>query len=105
VIKFDADWRRLEAWVFPAGLVERFASYSSSGGAFGPDGRLYVTGHDATELYVLEFPEAGSVLRWVETIPISAEGQAFAWDPSERGVLWTILKRTREVIVGRVTPK
>lgn len=103
VIKFDPEWRRLAAWVFPSDLVQRFNRYSCSGGAFGPDGRLYVTGHDATELYALEFPAAGSVLRWVETIPIPAEGQAFAWDPSERGVLWTILKRTREVIVGRVS--
>jgi hypothetical protein len=103
LIKFDAEWRRITAWVFPADLVKRFDRYSCSGGAFGPDGRIYVTGHDATELYVLEFPIAGSTLRWMETIPISAEGQAFAWDPSERGILWTILKRTREVIVGRVT--
>ena len=78
VIKFDAEWRRMGAWVLPAELVERFGGYSSSGGAFGPDGRLYITGHDATELYALEFPEAGSALRWVETIPISAEGQAFS---------------------------
>lgn len=102
VVTLDANWRQIAGWVFPADLVERFAGYSSSGGAFGPDGKLYVTGHDAAELYVLEFPAAGSTLRWIETIPISAEGQAFAWDPSERGVLWTILKRTREVIVGRV---
>ena len=103
VVKFDDEWRRLAAWVFPPALVERFDRFSCSGGAFGPEGRLYVMGHDATELYVLEFPTAGSTLRWIETIPVSAEGQAFAWDPSERGVLWTILKRTREVIVGRIS--
>jgi hypothetical protein len=102
VVRFDASWRRLEGWVFPPALTERFNGYGSSGAAFGRDGRLYVTGHDATELYVLEFPSAGSTLRWTETIPVSAEGQAFAWDPSEAGVLWTILKRTREVIVGRL---
>ena len=102
LIKFDGDWRRFSAWVFPPDLLQRFDRYSCSGGAFGPDGRIYVTGHDATELYALELPAAGSTLRWVETIPISAEGQAFGWDPAERGVLWTILKRTREVIVGRV---
>jgi hypothetical protein len=105
VIKFDDQWRPSAAWTFPSELTTRFAGYSSSGGAFGPDGKLYVSGHDATELYALEFPTAGSVLKWVETIPISAEGQAFCWDPSSRGVLWTILKQTREVIEGTVKLK
>ena len=105
VIKFDDQWRRVAAWVFPADLVkQKFGAYSSSGGAFGPDGRLYITGHDAPSLFVLEFPEGGSVLRWVDTIEIPAEGQAFAWDPAEPWTLWSILKRTREVIVGRVDP-
>jgi hypothetical protein len=53
-------------------------------------------------LYVLEFPAAGSVMRWIATVPIPAEGQAFGWDPDEPEMLYTILKRTREVIVGRV---
>jgi hypothetical protein len=42
-------------------------------------------------------------MRWIATVPIPAEGQAFGWDPDEPEVLYTILKRTREVIVGRVT--
>lgn len=104
VIKFDDAWRRLEAWVFPAELIEKFDNYACSGGAFGPDGRIYGTGHDNKELYVLEFPEAGSVLKWVDTIEIPAEGQAFGWDPSDPWVLWSILKANREVIVGRVDP-
>ncbi len=69
----------------------------------GPDGYLYVTGHDNTEFYVLEFPEAGSVMRWIATVPIPSEGQAFGRDPEEPGLFYSILKRTREVIVGRVT--
>lgn len=104
VVKFDDQWRRQAAWIFPAELVEKFHDYSCSGGAFGPDGRLYVTGHDNPELYVLEIPAAGSVLEWVDTISIPAEGQAFAWDPTEPWVLWSLLKRTREVIVGKIDP-
>ncbi len=103
VVKFDDQWRREAAWVFPAEVVEKFHDYSCSGGAFGPDGRLYITGHDNPELYVLAFPDAGSTFVRVDTISIPAEGQAFAWDPTDPWVMWSILKRTHEVIVGRVT--
>lgn len=104
LVKFDDQWRRQGAWVFPSDLVAKFKDYSCSGGAFGADGRLYVTGHDNPELYVLEIPPAASVLEWVDTISIPAEGQAFAWDPADRWVLWSVLKRSREVIVGRIDP-
>jgi len=105
IVAMDDAWRRTAAWALPPALIERFGGrgYSASGGAFGPGGYLYVTGHDNPELYVLEFPEAGSVMRWIATVPIPAEGQAFGWDPKQSDVLYTILKRTREVIVGRVT--
>ena len=82
--------------------VKRFASNSSSGGAFGPGGQLFVTGHDARELYVLDLPESGEELLWRATIPISATGQAFAWDRSEAGVLYSIERGTQEVIVSRI---
>lgn len=52
-VKFDDQWRRLEAWSFPTSVTRRFSPMSSSGGAWGPDGLLYVTGHDHPELYVL----------------------------------------------------
>ena len=51
----------------------------------------------------MEFPQAGSVMKWIATIPFPSEGQAFCWDPHEAGVLYSVLKRTKEVIVGRVT--
>lgn len=102
VVKFDAEWMPLATWSFPAALIARFAGNSSSGGAFGPGGRLFVTGHDARELYVLDLPANGSVLSWSTTVPISAAGQAFAWDPSAAGVLYSIERKTREVIVSRI---
>lgn len=104
IIKFDDEWRRMEAWVFPDGVIEQFGLYSCSGGAFGADGRIYVTGHDEPKLFVMEIPEAGSILKWVDTIPIPAEGQAFDWDPTDPWVLWSVLKKNREVIVGRIDP-
>ena len=102
VMKFDANWKPLASWTFPPALIARFAGNSSSGGGFGPDGRLFVTGHDAKELYVLDLPGRGGELVWRGTIAISAAGQAFAWDHSEPGVLYSIQRRTKEVIVSRI---
>jgi hypothetical protein len=105
IIAFDDEWRRTGGWALPPDLIARFGGrgYSASGGAFGPGGHLYLTGHDNTELYVVTFPQAGSVMKWIATIPIPSEGQAFCWDPQNPGVLYSILKKTKEVIVGRVT--
>jgi hypothetical protein len=100
---FDAQWQRLEGWTFPTDLIQRFAGSSASGGGFGPGGALFVTGHDAKQLYVLELPETGSVLKWTATIPISAEGQAFCWDPLQTNVFYSISRRSHEVIVSRIT--
>lgn len=104
IVEFDDDWRETGGWTLPAELVARLGAdgYSTSGGAVGPGGLLYVTGHDAPELYVLSFPSAGSSLRWIATLPIPAEGQAFGWDPLEPSVAHFILKRTREVITARM---
>lgn len=105
IIAMDDEWRRTAGWALPADLIARFGGrgYSASGGAFGPGGFLYLTGHDNTELYVMQFPVAGSVLKWVATVPFPSEGQAFCWDNDEPGVLYSIVKKTKEVIVGRVT--
>lgn len=105
VVRFDQEWRRLESWVFPQVMIEEFGEYSSSGGAFGPDGRLYVTGHDHKKLYALEFPTAGSALKYLGFVEISAEGQAFCFDRDEDWKLYSILKAEREVIVSRLVNK
>jgi hypothetical protein len=104
ILAFDDEWRRTAGWALPPELIARFGDrgYSASGGAFGPGGHLYLTGHDNPELYVLDFPEAGSVLKWIATIPIPAEGQAFAFDPQDASVVYTILRRPKEVVVGRI---
>jgi hypothetical protein len=82
LIKFDQEWRPLESWVYPPEVLKRFIPHSNSGGAFGPDGRVYTTGHDRPEVYVLDFPKAGSVLELVATIEVDCEGQGIAWGPS-----------------------
>jgi hypothetical protein len=106
LVRFDADWRVAEAWVFPDALVEKFDDMSNSGGSWGPDGKLYVTGHDNPELYVIELPEIGAILRWVGTIPAEIGGQGFAFDHSQPGVIYGIIRKKdgNEVTVSRLKP-
>jgi outer membrane protein assembly factor BamB len=101
IVQFDNAWKELAKWSLPEALIKKFGDYSSSGGGFGPDGKLFITGHDAKELYVLEFPKSGSVMEWTGTVAISAEGQAFSWDKD--GVLYSIARKTKEVIVSKVS--
>ena len=105
LVEFDDEWRQTGGWAFPNDLMQKLAvrGFSVSGGAYGPGGYLFVTGHDDTALYVLTMPEAGPILKWVATLPISAQGQAFSWDPRDPGLLYTLSKAGREVIIGRVT--
>src|SRR3989344_3514330 len=76
----------------------------ASGGAGGADGRLYVTGHDLPEVYVLELPRIGSVLKHVATIPVAVEGQAIAFDRSADRVLFGISRAKREVVAMKLPP-
>ena len=105
LVEFDDEWRQTGGWAFPNDLLRKLAvrGFSVSGGAFGPEGLLYTTGHDDAALYVLAMPEAGPTLKWVATIPITAQGQAFNWDARDPGVLYSISKSAREVLIGRVT--
>lgn len=103
--EYDGDWQQRGRWDFPTTLLTHLGSrgYAISGGAIGPGGHLYVTGHDEPELYVLRFPATGRRLEWIATVPVPAEGQAFSWDPAEPDMVHLVLKRTREIITGRVT--
>jgi hypothetical protein len=102
LLRFGKKWQRREGFVFPRSVVERFAGRSNSGGAWGPDGLLYATGHDAAEVYVLRPPKSGSTLELLEILPLEATGQGIAWDPAEAGVLYSIVKSRREVVVSRL---
>ncbi|WP_428409652.1 hypothetical protein [Hyphococcus sp.] len=79
VITMDDQWRRTGGWLFPDAVMERMAPHAASGGAIGPDGLLYVLGHDRPEMYVFAKPERGPVLQHVTTIAVEAEGQAFSF--------------------------
>jgi hypothetical protein len=94
--QFDKDWNVLQTWIFPAELLERFEIMSNSGGSWGPDGYLYLTGHDPAEVYRVRLPEIGSVLEVEEIIPLNVRGQGIAWDRHEKNVLYGIIRATDE---------
>ena len=78
MIKFTADFKYLESWVLPKAILERFEAMSNSGGSWGPDGYLYLSGHDPAEIYRMRLPKAGSVLELVDVLPMNIRGQGIA---------------------------
>lgn len=108
VVRFRGDWRIAEAWSLPDDVLKKFGDMSNSGGSWGPDRRLYLTGHDSAEAYVMELPETGSVLKWAATVRLKNTGQGIAWDRSTPDVLYGITRGEGEagnrVTVNRVAP-
>jgi hypothetical protein len=102
VAELDDHWRRLRAWRLPQGVLDRLAPKSASGGVWGRDGLLYVTGHDAAEIYVLRLPARGDVLEAVATLPAPIAGQAIAVDPADPSRLFGISRKARQVVEMRL---
>jgi hypothetical protein len=98
--RFDAEWRETASWTYPAELVAKWGEMSNSGGVWRGD-RLYTTGHDARELYVLAVPPGGGVLKLESVIAVESPGQGIAIDPGS-GLLYSIHRARREVIVSRL---
>lgn len=96
LVELDADWRVVASWIFPEALLARFGEMSNSGGSWGPDGKLYLTGHDAAELYKVRIPKAGSVVELEEIVPAPIRGQGIAWDRSRPGVLYGIRRAGKQ---------
>jgi hypothetical protein len=104
VVTFDREWRRTGGWLLPDSTLTRMAPYASSGGAIGPDGLLYLLGHDRPELYVVGRPSMGPVLTHIATIAIEAEGQAFSWAKNGQRVIYTIDRRKHLVRTIEIPP-
>jgi hypothetical protein len=100
LVRFDRRWRKQAAWTFPAEVIARWQNMSSSGGTWGADGLLYTTGHDARELYVVRLPASGPRLELAAIIPMDSEGQGIALDRKSAGVLYSIQRKTLEVLVS-----
>jgi hypothetical protein len=86
------------SYSFPQEVVANWGAMSCSGGSWGSDGKLYTTGHDLAEAYVLEI--RNDKLEYVRTEKdVGFFGQAIAWDRfSEVPALWGIVKN-KEVSV------
>jgi hypothetical protein len=104
VVAFDAEWRRRGGWLFPLAGVERMAPHAASGGAIGPDGWLYLMGHDRPEMYVMARPTMGPALLHIATIEVEAEGQAFSWAPGGSRTVYAIDRRRHQVRAIEVPP-
>ena len=94
---YDPQWRRIGGWALPHALLDRIAPKAASGGAIGPDGYLYLMGHDHPEMYVLGKPLAGGTLVHIATIAIAAEGQAFDFDESMPGTVCAISRPNSQI--------
>ena len=102
VVAFDEHWSPVARYALPTEVVTRLQPYSNSGGTWGSDGLLYLTGHDAAEVYALRLPETGSVLELADAIPAPIAGQGIAWDRSAPELLYGIIKARTEVVVSRL---
>jgi len=94
MVKLTTSFEPLQSWTLPTAVLDRFEDMSNSGGSWGPDGFLYLSGHDPAEVYKMKLPEAGAVLELVEIVPLNIRGQGIAWDRSEPGVLYGIIRAT-----------
>ena len=83
-----------KSWFFPKEVVENWGDMSCSGGSWGPDGKLYTTGHDHKKAFVLELDHSDK-LKYIRTENnMGFFGQAIAWDRfTDKSILWGIEKR------------
>lgn len=101
---------RVGGWLFPPEVLDRMAPHAASGGAIGPDGWLYLLGHDRPEMYVVARPRMGPVLVHIATIDLEAEGQAFSWAKDASRTVFTVdrrrglVRRVRRIEVPAVAP-
>jgi hypothetical protein len=100
VVKLDNDFQVVQSWTIPKAILDRFELMSNSGGSWGPDGRLWLTGHDLAEAYVMQVPPAGGELEWIATVRLPGiEGQGIAWDRAgSRSTLWGISRENARVV-------
>lgn len=108
VVKLNDEFQILQQWLLPDSLQPRLTPMTNSGGSWGDDGHLYLTGHDRPEIYVMNIPRTGSKLDWLATVIVEGlNGQGIAWDRSIEAadsILWGILKQ-EELIFQIEMPK
>ena len=102
LVRYSSDWNELGRWRFPSEVLRRFGRYSCSGGSWVDGDRLFCTGHDAAEVYVMSLPRVGEELVLNRILELNAYGQGIAFDRTEKGrsVLYSIKRRSREVVIS-----
>lgn len=102
--KYTKDWVEVESWVFPKNIIALFSPRSNSGGAWGKDGLLYLTGHDHPEMYVMKIPSSGYTLEHVKTVPVQIPGQGIAIDRSvkDKMIVYGINRAKNTVVVEEI---
>lgn len=100
LVKFTKSWQMVESWIYPPSIIEKFGTRSNSGGVWGADGLLYITGHDNPEIYVMQIPEMGYTLKHIKTIPVPVYGQGIALDLSikEKQVFYGLSRGDNTII-------
>lgn len=98
LVKYDLEWREVGKWTYPKSVIAELGSYSISGGFWSKD-KLLATGHDDQIVFVLQLPEAGTVLEHVETLSVPFTGQGIAID-GEDGLIG-IDRPRKEIILAR----
>lgn len=94
VIEMTEAFEPMQSWTLPKEVLDRFEEMSNSGGSWGPDGFLYLSGHDPAELYKMTVPNVDTVLKLVDIVPLNIRGQGIAWDRSQPGVIYGIARAT-----------
>lgn len=103
LVRYDDAWRQTGAFAFPPEVIAQWDGMSSSGGVWRrDDGLLYTTPHHTPVIHVLGRPAAGARLTLVRTVAIESEGQGIALDPTDAALIWSIQRRTGEVLVSRL---
>jgi hypothetical protein len=102
LVKFDAAWRELDAWVYPPDVVKQLGNYSISGGLW-HQGKLLATGHDRRAIYQFQLPKTGEVLDWSGTIQSPFPGQGIASDGSASGLVG--IDRGRKQVIFASLPE
>ncbi|KAL7561708.1 hypothetical protein ACA910_016470 [Epithemia clementina (nom. ined.)] len=108
IARMSADtFQILELFEIPLEVRETFDIMSNSGGSWGPDGYLYISGHDLPQVYVMEKPIIGHTLHLVAVIDVpDIEGQGIAWDRwTEEPTLYGIYRPNKTVIVTAMPTK
>lgn len=104
LVKFNDDWSEVGSWIFPREVLDAFTPNSNSGGNWGKDGNLYLTGHDKKEIYIMKLPEIGYTLQLIKKIPVTNPGQAIAIDRSEKNsiVFYAVNRAENAVVVEEI---